>query len=100
MSAGKSGSTACPQTRGTRLVFRNLREINSIAEQESLAGRKRLKATSLFCCIGVAEDELVAPRSVRARAKHSTSALNQKQFTGQSMQEIKPQQSHPRIPSS
>ena len=55
---------------------------------------------SLFCCIGVAEDELVAPRPIRIREKQSGSAPKSKHSTGQSMQEIRPNQPSPRIPST
>jgi hypothetical protein len=55
---------------------------------------------SLFCCIGVAEDGLLAPRPIRTREKHSNSAPKEKHSIGQSMQEIKPHQPRPRIPST
>jgi len=55
---------------------------------------------SLFCCIGVAEDELVAPRLVHAREKYSNSTTKARQPTGQSMQEIRQSQPRPRIPST
>jgi Meiotically up-regulated gene 113 len=66
------------------------------------SGRRKAPRSNLtlFCCIGVAEDELVAPRPVRAQEKYSNSTTKARQPAGQSMQEIRPSQPHPRIPST
>jgi hypothetical protein len=66
------------------------------------SGRKKAPRSniSLFCCIGVTEDELVASRPVRVREKHRNSTPREKHSTGQSMQEIKSSQPRPRIPST
>jgi hypothetical protein len=66
------------------------------------SGRKKASRgnLSLFCCIGVADDGLVAPRPVRARQKHCNSAPKATQSKGKSMQEVRSSQTRHQIPTT
>ena len=48
MNAKEDGTRLYSQTRRKLVALFNLREINSIAEQENRAGGKHLEAISLF----------------------------------------------------
>jgi hypothetical protein len=88
------------QPRINDLMSQPTREQNNRRPRD--LGRRKVPRSnlSLFCCIGVAEDEVAAPRSFRAREKYSNSTAKARQSTSQSMQEVRSIQRRPQIPGT